>query len=491
MRLSSPPSFATFSPVSAPYRRRVTRAAATRVLAIGALFATAALCPAPSHAAAPYWDSDSLSVEKRRFPGVSELLHDRLVRPSPAVLSAHADALGVKLRGAPKDVHLLDDLAWTQHQLGKHGAAVLIMNRSLSVTPDRFESHANLGSFHLHAGNLDEAIKNLAAALKLKPAAAAGPVAVAHSLATYWKGNCAKHATMPTMPVAHDMYTPDSAGMDPLVDLMLDGYQAVMKATIEPKAPWLDTLPQPIGFAAWLVKHQPKLLATGVAARALMGMLYRSDPNAPMVLEALADVMRYDAKPKSGSTQLAAAAYLRASLQMKNSDKRTAYVAKAGRALAGIRGATLNAHLQRLQAGLQQGAALQARIAKDSARWLAGKQDPSAQFAKTWYDAGSKALSEFYTFVVPACDDSEWGNLRKRAQVARPEMLKLTPRAAWQGYSLAGLALTHGAPLCHFRGQWLVPLRGPAAVGTRGVWLKVSGRDGSSVVRLLEPPTKP
>ena len=388
-------------------------------------------------------------------------------------------------------MHLLDDLAWTQHQLGKHGAAVLIMNRSLSVTPDRFESHTNLGVFHLHAGHLDDAIKHLDAALRLKPAAAAGTVGVVLSLATYWKANCAKHTTMPTTPVAHDMYTPDSAGMDPLVDLMLDGYQAVMKMTIEPKAPWLDTLPQPIGFAAWLVKNQPKLLATGTAARALMGMLYRSNPNAPMLLEALADVMRYDAKPKSGSTQLAAAAYLKAGLQMQDSDKKTAYFAKAGRALAGIRGATLNAHLQRLQGGLQQGAALQARIAKDSARSVAAKQDPALQFAKAWHDAGSKALAEFYTFVVPACDDSEWGNLRKRAQVARPEMLKLTPRADWHGYSLAGLALTHGAPLCHFRGQWLVPLRRPAAVGTRGAWLKVAGRSGSSVVRLLEPPAKP
>ena len=90
------------------------------------------------------------------------------------------------------------------------------------------------------------------------------------------------------------------------------------------------------------------------------------------------------------------------------------------------------------------------------------------------------------TFAVPACESSAWGNLRKRPQVPRAEMLKTTPRALWAGYSLAGLTDVHGLPQCHFRGQWVVPMRSTATQGTRGVWLKVSGRQGSSVVRVLK-----
>lgn len=475
MRTSPPPA----SPQSLNLQTRTSGLSAT--LMCGLLLMSTTV-----FGAAKYVDSDTLAREKGRFPGAMALLHDKIARPAPAVLKARVEAMGKVLRGKPKDLVALEKLALAQGRLGKIAAAVQIMKRALLAAPKRTSTHAHLGALHLYNGELDAAISHLSTAMQSAQNAKYTHVAGQLALAKYWKSKCAKRAQMPPMPVAHDMYTPEGDGMDPLMNQMLDDYAAVLKAPIQAAPPWMATPPQPIGFAAWLVKHDVKLLQSGAAARALMLMLYTGAPRATRILEAFADVLRYDAKPKSGSTQLAAAAYLKASLTAKDSDTKTAYAAKAARSLAGIRGATLQAHLKRLTAGLKRGQALQAKIAKDAAKTIARKGDPELRFAQSWYDSGSKLVSVLLTFAVPACEDSAWGNLRKRSKVPRAEMLKAAPRAQWHGYSLAGLVDMHGVPQCHFRGQWVVPMRGVNAQGPRGVWLKVSGRKGSSVVRLLK-----
>ncbi|MCO4761234.1 MAG: hypothetical protein KC502_07005 [Myxococcales bacterium] len=447
------------------------------------------LLSVPHGAMACYWDSDTLSMEKRRFPGMLDLLHERVLRRSPALYEWRIKDVTRRLKTAPKDLRLLDELAVAHDKLGHHAVAISVAQRAMRIQPQRYETHANLGTFHLHAGELDAGVAHIEKALKINPNAHFGREIVQLELARYLISKRAKGAKVPTLPVAHDMYSEGGAGMDPLVDKLLDGYAAVAKTVIEPKAPWLDGLPRPIGFAAWLKNKQPKLLSSGAAARGLAGMLYFGNPRSPYLLEATADVLRYNARPKKGSTALAAAAYLKAGEQLKDNYAKMGFFAKAGRSLAGIRGATLAAHLKRLQAGVKRGRTIQDKIAKDEKKWIAAGKSPDVQFARAWYRAGGKELNRIVLFATPACDASVWGNLRKRVQVPRAEMLKLLPRPEWTGQSLASLIDRHGAPLCHFRGQWLLPLRTEKSGSPRGVWLKVAKRGGSAVVRLLEPPT--
>ncbi len=442
----------------------------------------------PTLAHACYWDSDTLSMEKRRFPGVVELLHGRVLRRSKPLYTWRVTEYGKRLKANRDDLALYDQLAVALDKLGQHAEAIAVQKGALKKAPKRYESHANLGTFYLHAGQLDEGIRHIEQAIAINPAAHFGREVVQLELARYLKANAAKGKTLPTLPVAHDMYGPDSDGADALVNKMLDGEAAVMRETIEPKKPWLDRLPKAVGFAAWLEKKNPKLLTGGLAAKGLSGMLYFGNPDSPYLLEALADVLRYDAKMKSGSTQLAALAYLKAGVNLTDSYQRVSYYAKAGRALAGIRGATIQKYLDKLLAGMKRGAKAEAAVTVAEKRWIAKGKNPDVEFAKTYYKAGGKELETLVAFAVGDCESGPWGNLRKRSQVPRKEMLALTPRASWHGMTFAGLITTHGAPICHFRGQWLFPLRSTQSGPRRGVWLKASTKAKSSVVRLLEPP---
>lgn len=133
-----------------------------KVLAILAITAATA-----AHAC--LWDSDTLSLEKSRFPGVAEIMSGKFPRHSPDYYEWRKKATEAQLAKEPKNPALYDDLAVAQHKLGDHKAAIATMQAKERAVPGIYETYSNLGTFYIYTGELDEALRWINKALAINP----------------------------------------------------------------------------------------------------------------------------------------------------------------------------------------------------------------------------------------------------------------------------------------------------------------------------------
>ncbi|MEM7557766.1 MAG: hypothetical protein AAF394_01460 [Planctomycetota bacterium] len=101
------------------------------------------------------WDYETLSMERERFPETYELIAGHFVRHSDAYYRwriADREAKPQDQR-TPLDY---DDIAVAFDKLGQHEKAIETIRAKMERWPDerRYESEANLGTFHIHAGRL-------------------------------------------------------------------------------------------------------------------------------------------------------------------------------------------------------------------------------------------------------------------------------------------------------------------------------------------------
>ncbi len=100
------------------------------------------------------WDWDTLQMERRRFPGVLEMITGKFVRHSPAYYEWRIQDRTKRLRSPAQDPDLVDDLAVAYSKLGRHPEAIAILEEALAAHPDRYETLSNLGTIHMLAGDL-------------------------------------------------------------------------------------------------------------------------------------------------------------------------------------------------------------------------------------------------------------------------------------------------------------------------------------------------
>ena len=118
------------------------------------------------------WDSDTLDTELRGLPDAYDLVVGRWHRHSDRYYLDRVTRLG---SAAELTLAECDDLAVAYEHLGDRDAAVEVMAqkaRMLSDEPDtehQYRYHANLGTFHAHAGRYDDALTELRAAVAINP----------------------------------------------------------------------------------------------------------------------------------------------------------------------------------------------------------------------------------------------------------------------------------------------------------------------------------
>lgn len=149
------------------------------LLAIGVAGAAMAPC---------LWDSDTLDTELRGLPEAFDLVVGKWHRHSDAYYRERVarlrDAADITLDGC-------DDLAVAYERLGERDEAVATMAqkaRLLEAAPDdghRYRYHANLGTFHAHAGRYEQALTELRAAVAINPDAHFGREAFQIELIEY------------------------------------------------------------------------------------------------------------------------------------------------------------------------------------------------------------------------------------------------------------------------------------------------------------------
>src|SRR5262249_53360047 len=131
-------------------------------LALAALFV-------PSAALACLWDYDTLMMERSRFPDTLELITGKFLRHSPEFYEWRIrDRLG-KLQSDPENLAYYDDLAVAYEKTGQRDKAIETMRAKDYKRPGLYETEANLGTFHIHAGRLEEGLEHIGRALRINP----------------------------------------------------------------------------------------------------------------------------------------------------------------------------------------------------------------------------------------------------------------------------------------------------------------------------------
>src|SRR4051794_17277739 len=115
------------------------------------------------------WDSDTLQMERMRFPGVLEIITGKFVRHSRAYYEWRIGDRTKKLETNPGDPALIDDLAVAYAKLGRPEEGIPLLEEVLKQHPDRYETLSNLGTLLFFAGRLDDSKTYIRRALETNP----------------------------------------------------------------------------------------------------------------------------------------------------------------------------------------------------------------------------------------------------------------------------------------------------------------------------------
>lgn len=130
----------------------------------------------PTPLAACLWDSDTLA-EHRKLEEESEqfstvvlnLITGKFRRHSPAMYEWRIVDRKKRLIEEPENVALYDDLAVAYEKTGQTDLAIETILKKDKIRPGLYETHANLGTFYIHAGRLEEGLKEIEKAIEINP----------------------------------------------------------------------------------------------------------------------------------------------------------------------------------------------------------------------------------------------------------------------------------------------------------------------------------
>jgi tetratricopeptide (TPR) repeat protein len=338
---------------------------------IVALLFSAAITPA---AVACLWDSDTLQMERLRFPGVLEIITGKFVRHSRAYYEWRVKDRLKKLEAQPGDPALIDDLAVGYDKLERYDEGIAVLEKSLEAQPDRYETLANLATLLFHAGRIEESKQHVERALEINPDAHFGREKYQLLLTDYVlqselaiSGVLSSKERRPRVGGFARYVLEAQFGKDERLDYRLSGQDA------------------------WSSERREEL---SKARRGVLGMLHFADHKSPVLLEALGDLLIAD-DIDANASQLASRAYLRAAAGSKDPAIAEKYRTMARSALADHENFGMHHkegspdYLLKLDAQLAKEVASAdawySAIEQHEQRWIASGADVDREFAKVYY----------------------------------------------------------------------------------------------------------
>lgn len=322
------------------------------------------------HAQACLWDTDTIAMEKARFPGIADLISGNFPRHSKEFYEWRKTRCEAALASGDQAPVVYDDLAVSQHKLGDHLAAIATMQAKEKVHPGLYETCSNLGTFYIYTNDLDQAEKWIQQALDINKNAHFGREQYQLWLVQWMK------AGKPGL------------GKETSIERGL-GFRGFAAFIVEKTGGGR-------GLAAFIMEK------TGVvrvsqewkdgradALRGISGMMRFADHDNPLLLEALGDVLAAGIDTEN-ATLLAAQAYLLASRKSK--------MAAEKQRLWGLMqsvGGTVDEYKPRdtmrtLDAAVAEGARLAAKVRQDELGWIKAGKDVAAEFAAKYLKTSDK-----------------------------------------------------------------------------------------------------
>ena len=272
-----------------------------RLAALGVL---AGFTP-PGHAC--LWDYDTLAMERARMPNALEAITGKFLRHSKAYYQWRVDDRVARIKSDPTAA-LYDDLGVAYDKLGEHAKAIETAQTCERLYPGRYETAANLGTFLIHAGSLEEGLEHIDRALELNPDAHFGRERYQKLLVEY------------------------------VLSKRVGGEVVLPLEAAYPEEQFNEHHPR--GFAAHCRDRIGKRASDKRAAdeyhdalQGVLGMMKFGDFRSPILLEALGDLLLAGHRD-ADSKRLAARAYLRAGAECRDSLAAEKYQSLAEQAVA-------------------------------------------------------------------------------------------------------------------------------------------------------------
>ena len=319
-------------------------------------------------AAACLWDLDTLAVERSRFPTALELITGKFLRHSPAYYRWRVENRTERLVDEPDNLALYDDLAVAYEKLGEHEKAIETTLKKDKLKPGLYETHANRGTFYIHAGRLAEGLEQIERAIEINPDAHFGREVYQKLLVKYVLEKREQGGGKLPLPL-------DTSGR----------YES------------------PVGFAThvmvarfgedWheetLETRQPEFEK---AIKGVLGMMRFGNFDSPVLLEAAGDLLLSRGYPEDAK-RLATRAYLRASYEASDPQARDAYQTIARQSVGGQSvgiGNTDQLPFESLEATFKQevdeAESWYQSLQADEQRWIDEGRDLDLEFASKYLE---------------------------------------------------------------------------------------------------------
>ena len=258
-----------------------------------------------STATACMWDYDTLRQERARFPGTLELITGKFLRHSKEFYQWRIEDRLRRLQSDPTNAALYDDLAVAYEKTGQNAKAIATMLKVEEFQPGRYETYSNLATFYFLGGQFQLALDTVNKALAINPDAHFGREKYQKYLTEY------------------------------VISRLKDG-----KVVLPLEAG--EQLGHSQRFASFLLNAtQPKGTValpdaeTLAALKGVKGMMRFAYHDSPVLLEVLGDLLSGDVySPNSDAKQLAARAYIKASMNVADQRAKDEYLKKARGVLA-------------------------------------------------------------------------------------------------------------------------------------------------------------
>lgn len=252
------------------------------------IVAIVAVLFSPGGTFACLWDYDTLLMERRKFPGVVELISGKFLRHSPEFYEWRIRDRTEKLKNDPNRLDWYDDLAVAYSKTGNHKKAIEIIQQKDKLKPGLYETEANWGTFLLFDGQWEEALKHVNRALEINPNAHFGREKYQALLIEY---------VIPRLNDGKPQLPLWSVKL-PITERKFDGSEV--------------TTSRGESFHAFLVRRFGDEFKRDEAIQAVLGMMHFADYRSPILLEPLASLVTHYKLGIDGQ-RLASRAYLRAS----------------------------------------------------------------------------------------------------------------------------------------------------------------------------------
>ena len=303
------------------------------------------------------WDSDTLAMERRRFPEAHELIAGHFLRHSDTYYQWRIfDRKAVPAdQRRPMD---FDDIAVAYDKLGQHDKAIETILSKMQRWPkeQRYESEANLGTFHIHAGRFKEGLKHIKKAIAINPEAHFGREVYQKRLVEYLVSIGGEEVKLP-------LRREGSFGNG--------GFATFLLADRE-----LNEREVPVEI--------------NNAVKGVLGMMRFGHYDSPILLETLGDLLMYGRG--DDSKRLAARAYLKASYGINDPSAVTAYREKASKALERQVGKELPDLEKDMKFEIEQGNNFFGEISAKEKAWLAAGANLDTEFSKLYHESPKLSL---------------------------------------------------------------------------------------------------